>query len=465
MSRLMRCAYCGWLQDEPAGVKACARCGGELSFEEAPPLGSHNYLQAQMELDQITAPAQVAVKRHLILTLRTPAQPPAAEAAPTAAGRKPLGFVAVLDVSGSMRGEKLTQAKEAVRLASQRLREGDQMALVTFSSEVQTILKPTRVDASLRQRLEAALGDFNAGGQTALDGGLAAGLAAALEQPQDVNLVLLLSDGQANEGEIDLEKIGARTLAATRQGVIVSTLGVGADYNEALMAEIATQGKGRFYHIQQPHQIGPYVAGELGEASTLLARDVVWRLTLPPDTRVELFSSAYRVAEGAQVHLGDIPADTSLEVVLALTLPPQPAETRLKLEGRLAYRTPAGNTLEVALNPLTLRFAAAETFALRDGVVTPVVQRVLSQMQATGVLLASRTGHLSAPAPAQVQQVQRQSVEAVKAYAALLGEAAAAQLAAEHEQVLAHMQAAPAAAKTAVAGAHSLMRSAKKFDA
>ena len=55
MPRLMRCRYCGLLQDEPRGVKACVRCGGELAFEQPPP--ARTYVKAQMELDQISAPA------------------------------------------------------------------------------------------------------------------------------------------------------------------------------------------------------------------------------------------------------------------------------------------------------------------------------------------------------------------------------------------------------------------------
>ena len=41
MSRLMRCLYCGLLQDEPEGIKTCPRCGGELVFEEQPPADQH----------------------------------------------------------------------------------------------------------------------------------------------------------------------------------------------------------------------------------------------------------------------------------------------------------------------------------------------------------------------------------------------------------------------------------------
>ena len=466
MPRLMRCAFCGCLQDEPAGVKACARCGGELAFEAAPPPASRNYLQAQVELDQVTAPADTAVDRHLIVTIHAPARVPSEELAPTEAGRKPLGFVSVLDVSGSMGDEgKLNQAKEAVRHASRLLREGDVTALVTFATRVETLLPPTQVDAGLRQRLEASLGDLRAGGQTALCGGLEAGLAAARQQPQDVNLVLLLSDGQANVGEIDLEKIGARALEAAEHGVTVSTLGVGSDYNEGLMAEIATQGGGRFYHVKQAQQIGPYVAGELGEASAMAAREVALCLQLPAGTLVSAFSAAYHVREPGQVLVGDIPADTTLEVALKIKLPPLPPQAQLKIDGQLTYHSPAGNLLELGLNPVSLRVVETGQFGRRDGVVAEVVKQVLEQMRATGVLTYARTSSLLKRAPGQTAQAAAQaSVADVNQYASLLGEAAAQTAAQDHARNLAAMAAAPMAAKAEVASAYSKQRSSKKFD-
>ena len=106
MAKLMRCPYCGLLQDEPSGVKTCARCGGALEYESQPP-GQKTYIQVQMELDQVAAPPDRNLERYLLVTVRTPREVPSEEAASTDAGRPPLNFTAVLDVSGSMRGEKL----------------------------------------------------------------------------------------------------------------------------------------------------------------------------------------------------------------------------------------------------------------------------------------------------------------------------------------------------------------------
>lgn len=465
MPRLMRCLYCGLQQDEPQGVKACVRCGGELVFEQPP--SSPTYVQVQMELDQINAPADQIVDRHLVLTVQTPPQVPEEEAAPTTSGREPMGFCAVLDVSGSMRGEKIDAAKEAVRQSLRRLHDGDVFSLVTFANEVQTVLNPTQVDGRLRERVEANLQAVRAGGRTALCGGLEAGIEAAKARRQETNLVLLLSDGQANVGETDLEKVGQRAFDARQKGVTTSTLGVGSDYNEALMVEIATQGGGRFYHVLHAHQIAPYVAGELGEVSALAAREATLHLTLPGGTGLQPFSSAYAVSTpsgSAQltVTLGDIPVDTQLEVVLRLLLPPQPAGSRLPIEGTLTYRSPADNELTTPLNVVTLRFVESAAFDRRESAVRPVVERVLEQMKARSVLGTVRTAAAQGRAAADEQA--RLGVAELRAYASLMGDEVAEELAAEQERDLAMMAAAPMAAKSAVNRAFARQRGAKDFD-
>ena len=158
---------------------------------------------------------------------------------------------------------------------------------------------------------------------TALFDGLDMGLDQLRKMRTDTDLALLLSDGQANVGETDLEVVGNLAKQAADTGVVVSTIGVGAGYNEALMTEIATQGKGRFYHVQSADEIVPYMTGELGEAADLAARDVKIKIKLPKGAALIPLSAAYtcEIIQGeAIVSIGDIPADLEVEVPLRLTL-------------------------------------------------------------------------------------------------------------------------------------------------
>ena len=464
MPRLMRCLYCGTLQDEPAGAKTCVRCGGELAFTTEPPADERgSYLQVQMELDQVMAPAGRNVERHLLVTLRAPVQVPANETAPTTAGRPPLSLTAVLDVSGSMKGDKLSQATDAVRQAVSRLRDGDSLALVTFSNVVRTVLEPTPVDDHLRQMVQSALKEISAGGMTALCGGLEEGLKHASTIRQDTNLVLLLSDGQANVGETDIEQVGYRAYEGRQKGVIVSTLGVGLDYNEALMVEIATQGGGRFYHIQRADQIGAYLTGELGEVAALAARETQIHLAIPAGAIVIPLSSAYRTqqdGEQATITIGDIPCDTELEVPVRIALAGKQAGGKLSFEGSVTYRSPAGNRLKSSLNRVTVRFVEGPAFQLRDGVVAPVAERVLEHIKAANVLSVTRA---MAKSPDEGQRQRQAGMSRLRAYALLLGEERALAETRDSEQHLKAMAAAPDMAKAGIAAAFARTRGTKKF--
>ena len=461
MSRLMRCPYCGHLQDEPAGVKECARCGGILEYERQLP-GEQGYLQVQMELDQVAAPANLNVERYLLVTIRAPREVPAAEGRPEGAGRAPINFAAVLDVSGSMQGEKIANARAAVRQAIRYLRQGDIFSLVTFSSQVACPFEPGFVDRGTTPTLDSALDEIQAGGMTALDGGLELGIEKALVRKQDTNHVLLLSDGQANVGVTDLELIGQRAFQARQGGMTVSSLGVGLDYNEALLAEIATQGGGRFYHLSTPHEIPAYLAGELGEVIALAARDVVIGLNIPEGATLVPLTAAYPVQQNegrALVSVGDIPCDTELEVPLRLAFLGQSEGKKLSIAGELTFQSPAGNKFQALLNRVTVRFFSQPTFTPRQGVVVPVVERVLDQMRAVHVLDVARAiAH-------QPQIAEKQAdglIRSYRSYAELLGEERAEVEARRVAERFSALRADRVSSKRAVADAFMAVRASKK---
>lgn len=394
MKRLMRCLFCGLLQDEPEGVKQCQRCGGELAFESnSQPEEKGSYLQAQMELDQVNAPPGQMVDRHLLITIRTPEKVPEVHLAKTASGRQALSFNVVLDVSGSMRGTKIENTKQSLRMAAKLLRDGDRIAMSVFSDVPHLILPPSRYDEDTKKKFESVVDEIQTGGMTALFAGLDLGLKQAQEMRSDNNLTLLLSDGQANVGETDLEIVGNFAKDGADRGLIVSTLGVGLDYNEALMTEIATQGKGRFYHVQSPGEIAQTMTAELGEAADLAARDVKVHIKIPKGGALIPLSPSYQCeiidGEGV-VSIGDIPIDLEVEIPLRLTLFSGKEGDRLSVDGEISYKTPSDSLLKTTLNRVTVRFVDEKQYHKTLGVVKPVAERVARQMHAKQVLNFSR---------------------------------------------------------------------------
>jgi len=414
MARLMRCLYCGALQDEPTGVKSCARCGGELQYEDAArPASGGSYITAQLELDQVYAPPGQNVDRYLLLTLCSPAEVPPEHAMPREQRRPPLHLVAVLDVSGSMSGTKLASAKEALRQALHFLQDGDVFSLVTFSDQVQTHLKAESYAQRKRDKMENLLDEIRASGMTALDGGLAQGIDLGQKKRQATTLVLLLSDGQANVGETDLEKIGLRAQKARQSGLIVSTLGVGLDYNEALMVEIANQGGGRFYHIQEGSQIPAALMQELGSAAMLAARQVEVEFDLPSGAALVSLTALYpleMVNSRPLLKVGDLLPDVRVEIPLRLTLYPHAAGERFSVSGGVHHQTPRGQTLGLALNAVTVRFVEQRQFEERPGYVVPVMERVLEFRRAAHLLEFARLQERDSTLARQQAERERQAL-------------------------------------------------------
>jgi Ca-activated chloride channel family protein len=463
VTTLMRCLYCGLLQDEPPGVKECSRCGGELTYESQPTTPEEDsYLQIQMELDQVQAPAGRNLERYLLITLRTPVQVPAKYMPQTEKGRPSVNFTAVLDVSGSMQGEKIRQAKEAVRQSLRYLNQGDILALITFSDDSRCIMEPASLNQQSRMVVESALHEMQANGMTALCGGLELGIEKAKMSKQENNLVLMLSDGQANVGETDLEKIALRARQARENGLIVSAIGVGMDYNEALLAAVANQGGGRYYHIQNPAQIGPYLTGELGEVAALAVRDLRVELEIPKGAVLLSLTEAYpvEIVDGiTSIHIGALPSDLELEIPLQLVLPAQPEGSRLSITGEVKYQSPNGTSLHTKLNRVTIRFVPAKDFQLKGGAVTPVIERVAQHLQAAAVMDVSRAMAVNDAAARQHAQIKKNTL---KEYFALLDDKKATALMEEID--LDAMRASPAQAKSMVSNAFRYQRRSKKFD-
>ena len=464
MPSLMRCLFCGLLQDEPRGTKTCSRCGGELAYEQKPLSGgAGSYIKAQMELDQVNAPAGQDVDRYVLVTLRTPKEVPAREKAPTKSGHEPLNFTAVLDVSGSMGGEKINQAREAVRQALARLQDGDIFSLVTFSVNEKCLQEPVVIDPNTRGQIAHAIEKIAAGGNTALCAGLQMGIAKAEKIRQKTNLVLMLSDGQANEGETDLEKIGTFAALARKQGITVSALGIGMDYNEALMSNLASEGGGRFYHLQDAHQIGPFLTGELGEMVNYTARDAEIVLQFPKGAALIPLSKAYPSAthdDRVNVTIGVIPCDVELEIPLRLILPAQNEGAKLSVEGELRFISPADHSLVTPLNRITMRFVRKAGFQITEGVVKPVAEKVLEQLKATQVMTFS---NLRAGRPGMVAAETRKNLDLLSNYAERLGRERAEAERAEMESSINEMTFDPLAAKLGLYNANIRSRSTKDF--
>ncbi|MDQ8197006.1 VWA domain-containing protein [Pelagicoccus enzymogenes] len=190
--------------------------------------------------------------------------------------RPPLNLAIVLDRSGSMGGEKIEMAKRAVRRAFQTLQPNDYVSIVAYNNTARTLLPLTQVRHIHNPR--AYIDRLHADGGTAIYAGVnlgAAQLRPALDDSSGINRILLLSDGLANEGPSDVRDFQLLGKSLSREGITVSTIGLGLGYNEDLMAGLSAAGQGNVYFVETANDLPRIFDSELGDASSIVAQNAV----------------------------------------------------------------------------------------------------------------------------------------------------------------------------------------------
>ncbi len=189
--------------------------------------------------------------------------------------RMPVNVAIVIDKSGSMQGEKIEQARAAAVQAIDRLRDSDIVSVVTYDSSVTVVVPATK--ASDRQAIKAKIREIQAGGNTALFAGVSKGAAEVRKFHEDkrVNRVILLSDGLANVGPSapsELEELGASLL---KEGISVSTMGLGLGYNEDLMTGLALASSGNHVFIEDAENLVQVFQNEFDDVLSVVAQKIV----------------------------------------------------------------------------------------------------------------------------------------------------------------------------------------------
>jgi Ca-activated chloride channel family protein len=200
--------------------------------------------------------------------------------------RAPVNIALVIDRSGSMSGDKIAKAREAALEAVRRLGPDDIVSVVAYDTTVQTLVPAQRVGNG--RRLEEAICGIEASGNTALHGGVTRGAAEVRKNMEDrryINRVILLSDGLANVGPSSPEELGRLGHSLMKEGISVTTVGLGLGYNEDLMTRLAQRSDGNTYFVENSSDLPRIFASELGEVLNVVARRVVIEIEFPHGVR------------------------------------------------------------------------------------------------------------------------------------------------------------------------------------
>jgi Ca-activated chloride channel family protein len=207
----------------------------------------------------------------------------------------PRDLTFVVDVSGSMAGEKIAQAKAAGRQLLRSLAPGDRFRMIAFASDVQEFRDGwSTADANSRRAAERWLDELRASGGTNIAGALDRALEVR-EARDRLALVLFLTDGAPTVGERRADRLAAR--AAEQRGARrVFTFGLGEDVNAGLLEQVAIDGAGTA-HFVRPEEDVERVVGVVAERLTSpvatdlrIRADGVTLHAVQPAGRLDLFA-------------------------------------------------------------------------------------------------------------------------------------------------------------------------------
>ena len=188
--------------------------------------------------------------------------------------RPPVNLAIVLDRSGSMSGDRIARARDAAIEAIDRLDERDVVSVVVYDDVVETIIPAQHVTG--KEAMKEKVRAIEVRGSTALFAGVSAG-AEQLKKFQgqcEISRVLLLSDGQANVGPSSADELGRYGASLMKEGIAVSTVGLGAYYNEDLMTRLAQKSDGNSYFVENNADLPAIFARELGDVLSVSATQV-----------------------------------------------------------------------------------------------------------------------------------------------------------------------------------------------
>ena len=191
------------------------------------------------------------------------------------AQRSGLNLGMVMDRSGSMSGSKIEYTRQALAFCINNLDAADILSVTAFDDQVEVILPPGPVIN--KDIAKAQIARINARGMTNLSGGLmtAHNLVKANQVPEKVSCLIMMTDGLANQGIIEPEGLIKLAKTISESGQALTCIGVGENFDEDLLTQMAEAGKGNFYFAENPDTIPPIFAEEMQGLLQVVAQSLM----------------------------------------------------------------------------------------------------------------------------------------------------------------------------------------------
>ena len=255
-----------------------------------------------------------------------------------------LNVCLVMDRSTSMQGERMDTVKNTAIEVVRQLRQGDILSIVTFNDRAEVIVPADRrLD---RSAIETKICMIQSGGATEIFRGLEAGYLEIREHHNNkcINHIILLTDGRTYGDEAYCLKLADQAAA---RGIGISCLGIGEEWNDFFLDNLASRTGGTSTYISRPNDIRRFLKEKFYGLSRTYADNVRFDFHTGKDVELRY---AFRLAPEispletiSPIQLGSIPMEGNLSVIFEFLLPPLPADTsQIALAtGQIAMEIPA----------------------------------------------------------------------------------------------------------------------------
>ena len=310
--------------------------------------------------------------------------------------RTPVNVSIVLDRSGSMQGEKIRKAKEAAVMAVNRLSQDDILSIVAYDDTVGVLLPATKVTD--KSEIRAAIGKIEAGDSTALFAGVSKGAKEVHKflDENRVNRVILLSDGLANVGPSSPSELGDLGASLIKDGISVTTIGLGLGFNEDLMTQLAMKSDGNHAFVENAADLTKIFDQEFGDVLSVVAQEVTIRIECLGGIRPVRVLGREADISGQTVtaSLNQLYSNQEKYVILEVEVPAGSAGSSLDVaQVEVTYANMATKSTDHLSNRALVRFTDSPTVVdseTNKEVMVPVVRQIANETNQAALVLRDK---------------------------------------------------------------------------
>ena len=215
-------------------------------------------------------------------------------------------IVFALDVSGSMSGSKIEQARESLKFVLERLNDGDKFNVVLFGTDVRSFSENLRtVDAASRTEALAFVDSVRSRGSTNIEGALnTAFKQLAQDDSANPKYLFFFSDGEPTTGETNEMKL-AQLAREQNDGARFFSFGLGYDVNSRLLDRFVRDGRGQGEYVKPAENVEERVAALYNRVGAPVFTDVEFKFKSKENESAQYFTNLVYPEGKIDVYAGD----------------------------------------------------------------------------------------------------------------------------------------------------------------